>query len=152
MRTSVVAAWTWCLLLSHPPLLWRAWVCLLSDLWGRLLLCSPKAVHFWARHAHFAQLFLDWRGVPVSSHLGGPSLNSFQVLNGCLVLEVPKLDEVFSCEWLSPFTQCSLSLLHPLPVFLSMQDVFDLLCCQVTDTCFFLPGRKWPGRVPSSEP
>jgi len=65
--------------------------------------------------------FPHWRGTPAPNCFGGPSLNLFQVLNVCLVLEVSKLDIVSTCDGLSHFTQHPFTFLHQLPVLQLVQ-------------------------------
>lgn len=80
------STWAYCLLSSYPAPLERAWLCLLNDLWGRLLLCSPQSSLFLGSTSPVPSASPCWRGTPAPNHLGVPSLNSFQVLNIFLVL------------------------------------------------------------------
>lgn len=112
---------------------------------------SPKLSIFWAQCAHFPQLFLT--GEVFLSPIIVVALHWIHSRSSMGVLYRRSQNWWSICMgFVSPFTQYSLTFLHPLPVILLIQVVVGLLCFQVTDTCFCLPGRKWPGRAESSEP
>lgn len=132
--------------------LWGAWVYLLSDLWGRLLLCSPQSCPFFSLNMAIS---LSFSSLEVCSSLQSSWWPFTEFIPGSQWVSCtggPKTG-LSICIWLViPFYSVFISFAPSIASkFLLIQVAVDFLCCQVTDTCFCPACRKWPDSVLSSE-